>query len=256
MLAVLLALSASAAALEPSTALRRRSLLGLGASALVAPVLGTVAPAVAVIDEAVDVYFGCGCFWHVQHEFVEAERKLLGRDGKALTARAGYAGGKGGAGEGGSVCYHNVARKNDYGKLGHSEIVALDGVPTNKFGKVAEEYFKLFTADGSRPDQFGDRGGEYRNVVGIPGGKNSPLYKDLLEACLAQGDKVDFAAGKGSDADVKAVVWIMDSTKFPAFRAENYHQFHDGFAQGENYPNSYNDLGKTLDLEDTACPYF
>ena len=21
-------------------------------------------------DELIDVYFGCGCFWHVQHEFV------------------------------------------------------------------------------------------------------------------------------------------------------------------------------------------
>ena len=24
-------------------------------------------------DELVDVYFGCGCFWHVQHEFIVAE---------------------------------------------------------------------------------------------------------------------------------------------------------------------------------------
>ena len=63
-------------------------------------------------------------------------------------------------------------------------------------------------------------------------------------------------AGKGSDADVKAVVWILDSDKFPAFRAETYHQFHDGFARGENYPDAYNDLGRVLDLDDTACPPF
>ena len=59
------------------------------------------------------------------------------------------------------------------------------------------------------------------------------------KATLAQGDKVDFATGKGGDADARAVVWIMDSApaKFPLYRAENYHQFHDGFARGENYPD-------------------
>jgi hypothetical protein len=41
-----------------------------------------------------DVYFGVGCYWHIQHEFVEAERKLLNRDDAQLTSRTGYAGGK------------------------------------------------------------------------------------------------------------------------------------------------------------------
>ncbi|KAJ1467623.1 hypothetical protein T484DRAFT_1858201 [Baffinella frigidus] len=27
----------------------------------------------------VEVYFGGGCFWHMQHAFVQAERKFLGR---------------------------------------------------------------------------------------------------------------------------------------------------------------------------------
>jgi len=30
-------------------------------------------------DDLIHVYFGCGCFWHVQHEMVEAERRILGR---------------------------------------------------------------------------------------------------------------------------------------------------------------------------------
>lgn len=47
-----------------------------------------------------DVYFGAGCFWHVQHEFVEAERKLLNRKDKELTSRTGYAGGLKTDGEG------------------------------------------------------------------------------------------------------------------------------------------------------------
>lgn len=40
----------------------------------------------------IDVYFGVGCFWHVQHEFVEAEARLLGRKGSEFTSRTGYAG--------------------------------------------------------------------------------------------------------------------------------------------------------------------
>ena len=48
----------------------------------------------------------------------------------------------------------------------------------------------------------------------------------------------------------------MDSNKFPSFRAETYHQFHDGFARGENYPDAYNTLGAALKLKDTACPAF
>ena len=194
-------------------------------------------------------------FWHVQHEFVEAEKKILGRKDSEVTARAGYAGGRGAGADGGSVCYHNLQRKNDYGSLGHAEVVSMR-IPASKYGAFAEEYFKLFGADGSRPDQFGDRGLEYRNVVGVPGGKASPLVKDLMEATLKQGDKVDFAKGQGSDADMKSLVWIMDTASHPSFRAENYHQFHDGFARGENYPDAYNGLGAALKLADTSCPSF
>ncbi len=37
--------------------------------------------------------FHTGCYWHIQHEFVEAERKLLSRSDTELTSRTGYAGG-------------------------------------------------------------------------------------------------------------------------------------------------------------------
>mmetsp|Transcript_15812 Transcript_15812/g.31890 ORF Transcript_15812/g.31890 Transcript_15812/m.31890 type:complete len:94 (-) Transcript_15812:194-475(-) len=66
----------------------------------------------------------CGCFWHVQHEFVEAERKILGRSDDQITSRAGYAGGKAGALDG-KVCYHNAGNVADYGKLGHAEVVSM-----------------------------------------------------------------------------------------------------------------------------------
>ena len=66
-------------------------------------------------DAEVELYFGVGCFWHVQHEFVELERSLLGREGAALTALVGYAGGTR-VGRGGEVCYDN------YEELGHTEV--------------------------------------------------------------------------------------------------------------------------------------
>ena len=62
--------------------------------------------------ENVEVYFGVGCFWHVQHEFVEAERKILGRNDMQITSRAGYAGGKAGA-KNGKVCYHNALQVSE-----------------------------------------------------------------------------------------------------------------------------------------------
>lgn len=206
-------------------------------------------------DELVEVYFGCGCFWHVQHEFVEAERTILGRSDDEITARAGYAGGKAGA-VGGKVCYHNAQNVADYGKLGHAEIVSMK-IPASKFEDFAVEYCKLFDKDGFRPDQFGDKGTEYRNLIGIPGGKSSPLAQLLVKASLATGDKLDFAVGKGDDKDLPKVSFIMDTADFPSYVAEQYHQFHDGFKLEENYPSSYNSLGtkfKNKGEDFGACP--
>lgn len=175
-----------------------------------------------------------------QHEFVEAERKILGRSDDEITSRAGYAGGKAGA-LNGKVCYHNAPNIADYGKLGHGEVVGMK-IPANKFEEFAIEYFKLFDKDGIRPDQWGDRGTEYRNLVGIPGGKSSPLAESLVKASVATGDKLDFAVGKGDDKDLPKVSFIMDTADYPFFVAEQYHQFHDGFKLDENYPNAYNSL--------------
>ncbi|KAL7532444.1 hypothetical protein ACHAXR_004627 [Thalassiosira sp. AJA248-18] len=220
----------------------RRSFLTTQAAACLgaAAIVSSARPSVASEDDLIDVYFGCGCFWHVQHEFVEAERNILGRSDDEITSRAGYAGGKAGASSG-KVCYHNAQNIADYGKLGHAEVVATK-IPASKFEDFAVEYFKLFDKDGFRPDQFGDRGTEYRNLVGIPGGKSSPLAQKLVNASVATGDKLDFAVGKGDDKDVPKVSFIMDSADFPFYVAEQYHQFHDGFKLDEGYPNSYNSL--------------
>jgi hypothetical protein len=38
-----------------------------------------------------------------------------------------------------------------------------------------------------------------------------------------------------------------------------HHQFHDGFARGEDYPASYNNIKNNLEaagkLDDTSCPF-
>lgn len=237
------ALSATSVPEDGSVESSRRDVLmrGLAAAASVTASLCSTSPAYAADDELIDVYFGCGCFWHVQHEFVEAERNILGRSDSDLTSRAGYAGGKAGALDG-KVCYHNAQGVADYGKLGHSEVVGMK-IPADKFEAFAVEYFKLFDKDGNRPDQFGDRGTEYRSLVGVPGGKNSPYADMLVKASVATGDKLDFAVGKGDDRDTAKVSYIMDTAEFPFYVGEQYHQFHDGFAFGEDYPASYNKLG-------------
>merc|ERR1719440_1078353 len=82
--------------------------------------------------------------------------------------------------------------------------------------------------------------------------------KELVKASVAQGDKVDFAAGKGDDADRRALVWVYDTEKYPFYLGEAYHQYHDGFAWGEDYPGSYNNLAsrkiKAGQLRDAGCP--
>ena len=131
-------------------------------------------------------------------------------------------------------------------------------IPKSKFPDFVAEYTALFNKDGYRPDQLGDRGPEYRNLVGFPGGVDSPLAKQLIEVSSKTGDKLDFARGKGDDPDARALCFVMDSDKFPFYVAEQYHQFHDGFNFGENYPNSYNNLASTLAkeglLEKSNCP--
>lgn len=221
----------------------RRDFIANSAATLTSALMwqSCVQSASAADDEPVEVYFGCGCFWHVQHEFVEAEKNILGRSDDELTSRAGYAGGKAGA-INGKVCYHNAQNIADYGKLGHAEVVKLN-IPPSKFPEFAVEYCKLFK-NGMRPDQLGDRGLEYRNLVGFAGGSKSPFAQQLVDASKATGDELDFAVGKGNDDDKARLVWIMDTEKYPFFVGEAYHQFHDGFAFGENYPDSYNSLAQ------------
>jgi peptide methionine sulfoxide reductase MsrA len=178
-----------------ASALTRRQLAG---SVLLAPAAalwaanGAGAPPLAhAAREAatLPVYFGCGCFWHVQHEFVELERSLLKRADLELSSRCGYAAGNR-LGADGKVCYHNLRGIADYGKLGHAEAVAMR-IPPSALPEFAKLYFSLFVTYNLLPGRTiyeradpQDAGPEYRSVLGLPGGVRSP-YFPLIEAANA-----------------------------------------------------------------------
>eukprot|EP00913_Durusdinium_trenchii_P012229 g11483.t1 len=123
-----------------------------------------------------------------------------------------------------------------------------------------------------------DIGPEYRAAIGVPGGFGSELM-DVVNASQAgvgfggslqwagadrraarDGWWFELKAGQGDDPDTlgKALVWVYDTATYPFIQAEVYHQFHDDFLPGGNYPQSYNAHVTTL-LEDgrivhTGCP--
>ena len=132
-----------------NNAMSRRSMLRnlVAASGGAAAAFG-LSPDVAQADTdpLTDVYFGVGCFWHAQHEFIAAERDILGRDDQTITALSGYAGGTK-TDNNGRVCYHNLQFVADYGKYGHGEVVGMK-VPESKIGDFAKVYFDLFRNGG------------------------------------------------------------------------------------------------------------
>jgi len=135
----------SATAAPNTTPNSRRSLLSTGlltAAGLLAAAPRVAQGAVASAPLLESVYFGVGCFWHLQKELVEAERTLLGRSDAELTSLTGYAGGKA-VGSEGRVCYHNLRSIADYGKLGHGEVVGLQ-LPQDKIVEFSRVYFSLF----------------------------------------------------------------------------------------------------------------
>ena len=60
--------------------------------ALVAPLVVAGGLASPVFASDVPLFFGNGCYWHIQHELVDAEQKILNRADEELTSAAGYAG--------------------------------------------------------------------------------------------------------------------------------------------------------------------
>ena len=199
---VLAANTAPSAGFESQLFTRRN--LFKSASAAAVAVRTSVLPAASVEESVVSCYFGVGCFWHVQHEFVEAEKKILGRGERELTSLAGYAGGTQLGKDRnrpdlkrGLVCYQNPLGIADYGKLGHAEVVGML-LPADKITSFTAEYFTLFEKNGDRPDK-GDRGPEYRSLMGIPGGMESPYIDGITT--LARSKGLQLQAGVGDDSD-------------------------------------------------------
>eukprot|EP00884_Botryococcus_braunii_P022626 jgi/Botrbrau1/9047/Bobra.0376s0023.1 len=218
-------------------------------------------------ETVVPIYFGNGCFWGRQKEFVDVE-KAMGRQPMEVTATVGYAGGKQ-SGPAGLTCYYYGPRETVYEKLGHAEVVQLElrGPPENAREQMqvfADAYFRQF-----RRTPFGmirldpqDAGPGYRNVIGLPGGTKSPLFQVLQERNvngmrLVQGSGNEFLDGKPVEDDKINTVYILDSNDLPFHRAELYHQFHDGI--GKPFPLEYKRDQKRAAIESgrvgpTGCP--
>lgn len=128
-------------------------------------------------------------------------------------------------------------------------------VPAEAVPEFAEEFAKLFDSKGDRPDKL-DLGLEYRSILGLPGGVDSPFYSAVRDKLPG----MTLRRGNGNDPDTlgKRLIWVYDTNDFRFYPAEVYHQFHDGFFPGEDYPRAYNDLAGTYfragRLASTGCP--
>lgn len=183
---------------------------------------------------SVSVYFGLGCFWHIQYKFIQAERKILGRNDAELTAITGYAAARGD----GAFCYTD-------GQL-HAEVVELV-IPASSVAKFATAYWGMFV--GKDRSHTNDRGPNYRAAIGLPCGMQSTLLPEIRAAQHGVVSQTfELRQGTGDDPDTlgSAHVWVYDSNKFPFHQGETYHQFHDDYLPNGDYPSSYNQLTKVL----------
>ena len=103
----------------------------------------------------------------------------------------------------------------------------------------------------------GDKGPEYRSLLGLPGGVRHPAYEALQAVAAEAGFRLQ--EGKGNDPDTfgKQLVWVYDTQTYPFHQAEVYHQFHNDF-QSPAYGKKYNSLADAA-FEDgrlcvTGCP--
>ena len=63
-----------------------------------------------------------------------------------------------------------------------------------------------------------DRGGEYRSLIGLPGGMSHSMYPAVEAAANAKGMKLEL--GKGNDPDTlgKKMVYVYDTKDFPFYQ--------------------------------------
>ncbi|CAM9436938.1 unnamed protein product [Choristocarpus tenellus] len=225
-------------------------------------------------EELIETYWGNGCFWHVQHELAKAEKLILDRSDNELTAYAGYAGARNVPD--GKLCYHNMRGVSDYGKLGAAEVVRLQ-IPTSKLPEFVQAYFKLFKRyDNGAGRVFLDRNdpqarpppslsltqiqiyrGEYRSLLGVPGGLSGPLSEPIKAEAARMGLALESGAGNDPDTLLKNKVFVMDTKTFPFYKGELYHQFHNDMVERQE-GHRYNDLREKYaaagKISETGCP--
>jgi peptide methionine sulfoxide reductase MsrA len=201
------------------------------------------------------LYFGAGCFWHVQHEMILAEKYILKRNKDSFTSVAGYAGGNK-IGKEGKVCYHNREKDSDYGSMGHTEVVGVR-IPADRVAFFLEAFLNLFNDKGVRADPQ-DRGGEYRSAIGLPGGYDGqPQVVALLKEYAAdKGMKILPGTGDEQDTLKAKSIYVYDTLDFPFYAGELYHQYHDDMI--EKYGKGYNAMRSIAldrgDLQVSKCP--
>mmetsp|Transcript_23277 Transcript_23277/g.57309 ORF Transcript_23277/g.57309 Transcript_23277/m.57309 type:complete len:136 (-) Transcript_23277:140-547(-) len=130
-------------------------------------------------------------------------------------------------------------------------------IPQSKIKDFSALYFSLYnprTKDRVDPQ---DKGGEYRSLLGLPGGTSHASYPLVEAEATKAGFKL--VEGKGNDPDTlgKQIVYVYDTKKFPFYQGEVYHQYHNDF-QSPAYGKAYNLLAD-LALEEgrikgTGCP--
>lgn len=201
----------------------RRTALATALLTLLSP----ITPAHAAADPApapTTIYFGNGCFWGRQKDFVDVEQQVLNRPPERVSAVVGYAGGRSTSPDGKVCYYYSNNRANVYERLGHAEVVSVQldaGEAAKKqMEAFAQQYFEQFrrlpwggmqrlvrwwyilceilcisylysfvlapcccccpdTPSMRATQDPQDKGPGYRNVVGIPGGIDSPLFEAL-----------------------------------------------------------------------------
>jgi peptide methionine sulfoxide reductase MsrA len=228
----------------------------------------------AEVFPGAEVYFGNGCFWGRQHEFVQTERDVLGRSNDEVTSLVGYAGGGVSATDPnarGKVCYYYGSPDTVYERLGHGEVVRTVLSDTNSVAAASDlrAFAKTYFANFKKIKGFGmqrldpqDAGAGYRNMIGVPGGIKNVAFMTIIDSENVNGMKLLEGSGnapnkKPAEDDVFNAVWIYDSDALPFHAAEVYHQFHDGL--GYRFPEEYTvDLKKNAMrrglVKETGCP--
>jgi len=222
-----------------------------GLAALAAAVLCTAvalgAPGRAAAKE-IDIYFGTGNFFHLQHEFVVKETLALSRRAGDVTSVTGYAGGKG-VGDLDRVCYSSFAGSPDYKQLGHTQVVRVT-VPDADVPEFARLFF-----DEVPKRKVLEKGPEYRSVIGLRGGLKSSFFPLIEEA--NQG-RYSFVEGVGNDPSTtdSKTIFVYDTKKFPYRPAETVNQFAND--PPDIFESDYRELNDVLkgigSIFSTGCP--